>query len=513
MPNEVIPTTNVTRRTAILTGLAGATATASLLDASPLAGTRSRQAAPPVDPNRQGALFAAPKPDRVFNIDEMTAAPFGVPTKAIGINGSIPGPEIRYTEGDTFRTLINNRLDTPASIHWHGMVVPNYMDGVPFITQYPLQPGHSVFVEYPIRQAGTYWYHSHYKFQEQRGLSGPLVIEEKRPDHDYDHDVTIFLSDWLNQSPEGIIPQLRGDEPATPAVKPPKAGTNTFPGDRHFNVDLDHPGFLMNGKTLEDPWTMPVKVGDRIRLRLINGSTSSFFQVGLEDHDFEIIAADGQPVVPVKTGSIAIAVAERYDVLVTIRKSGSFTLNAAALGSVHKVAGVLHTANASKKPNSERAAFPGSVVGVSDYSALKSPYPTLLGDGPIAFHPMALGGEMKQYLWSMGGEYYKSEFVPDGDATPVNVEYGQRVRVRFVNKTMMYHPMHLHGHSYRVINGPKGWDETHAPVKDTVAVAPGATVDIEFLAENPGRWFFHCHNLYHAAAGMAHQVDYRTTSS
>lgn len=237
------PNSEFTRRTAILAGLAGAAATTTIFDAASGAGTLPGQDATLADPARRGALFAAPKPDRVFNIDQMTAAPFGVPTEAIGINGSIPGPEIRYTEGDTFRTQINNRLDTPATIHWHGMVVPNYMDGVPFITQYPLQPGHSVFIEYPIRQAGTYWYHSHYKFQEQRGLSGPLVIEEKRPDHDYDHDVTIFLSDWLNQSPLGMIPQLRGDEPATPAVNPPKAVTNPFPGDRHFNVDLDHPGF------------------------------------------------------------------------------------------------------------------------------------------------------------------------------------------------------------------------------------------------------------------------------
>ena len=160
--------------------------------------------------------------------------------------------------------------------------------------------------------------------------------------------------------------------------------------------------------------------------------------------------------------------------------------------------------------NLERAVFQGPSVGVTDYSALKSPYPTLLGDGPIALHSMPLGGRMKQYLWSMGGEFYPAEYVTDGDAVPIDVEYGQRVRVRMKNDTMMFHPMHLHGHSYRVITDARGWDQSHAPVKDTVAVAPGATVDIEFLAENPGRWFFHCHNLFHAVTGMARQVDYRT---
>ena len=498
------------RRTAILAGLAGTAGTASLLDAASVSRPPSAADAPPVGPERRGSLFAAPKPDRTFDIESMTVSPFGVPTAAIGINGSIPGPEIRYTEGDTFRTLINNRLDTPTTLHWHGMVVPNFMDGVPGVTQYPLQPGHSVFIEYPIRQAGTYWYHSHFGLQEQQGLSGPLVIEEKRPDHDYDHDATVFLSDWLNQSPTGMIAQLRGEVPATEAAKPASKGTYTFPGDRHFNVDVNHPGFLMNGRTMQDPWTMKVKVGDRIRLRIINGATSSFFQVGLEDHDLEIIAADGEPVVPVTVGNLAIAVAERYDVLVTIRKAGSFTLNAAGLGSVHKVAGVIHTANASTTANPERAVFQGPSVGVTDYSGLKSPYPTRLGDGPIALHSMPLGGRMNKYLWSMGGEFYPTEYVTDGDAVPIDVEYGQRVRIRMKNDTMMFHPMHLHGHSYRVITSPEGWDQTHAPVKDTVAVAPGDTVDIEFLAENPGRWFFHCHNLYHAVTGMARQVDYRT---
>ena len=336
MTSESTAPPAVSRRTAILAGLAGTAGTSSLLHAAVPHTSPDRAAfsGEPIDPARRGALFAAPRPDRTFDIESMTASPFGVPTAAIGIDGAIPGPEIRYTEGDVFRTLIN-RLDTPATLHWHGMIVPNYMDGVPGVTQYPIQAGHSVFIEYPIVQSGSYWYHSHYRLQEQMGLSGPLIIEEKRPDHDYDHDVTVFLSDWLNQSPSGIVPQLRGDQPATEAVQPATNGTYTFPGDTPFRVDLNHPGFLMNGRTLQDPWTMRVKVGDRIRLRLINGSTSSFFQVGLEDHDLEIIAADGQPVVPVTAGSVAIAVAERYDVLVTIRKAGSFTLNAAGLGSVH----------------------------------------------------------------------------------------------------------------------------------------------------------------------------------
>ena len=447
-------------------------------------------------------------PKYVLNVDRRERDLFGTPTAALLVNDRIPGTEIRYTEGELFRVLINNHLEEPCTLHWHGLIVPNYMDGVPEITQYPIESRQSVLMEYPIRQSGTYWYHSHYRLQEQQGLSGPYIIEERRPLHDYDHDVTVFLQDWLQQSPEGIIPQIRGEQPETAAVKTPVPGGAPFPGETPFNIDLDYPGYLMNGATDASPWTMSVRKGDRLRLRLINGSTSTFFRVGLEDHDLEIIAADGQPVVPVTAGNVVIAVAERYDVLVTIKKTGSFDLRAVALGTKRGVTGVLHTSGASARPKSDAFVFRGPAGGSADYASLKSPYPTTLPDGPVRTFEIDLGGVMKKYLWSMAGEYYPEPFVPEPDAGPLEIRSGERVRVRFTNSTMMYHPMHLHGHFYRVLSKPGAWSEPNAPLKDTVAVGPGQRIDIEFTADNPGHWFFHCHNLYHLASGMARKVIY-----
>lgn len=505
MPDSNDSTPRSSRRDAIVAGAAGAMAPFALFGS---AEARSKTPREDAVTSGSGVMPSAPKPDYVFDIESKSIAPLGKTTEAILVNGTNPGTEIRYTEGDMFKVLLNNTMQNPCTVHWHGMIVPNYMDGVPKITQYPLAPGQSVFMEYPLRQTGSYWYHSHYGLQEQQGLRGPLVIEEKRPEHDYDKDITVFMTDWLDQSPYGIIPQIRNERTQTSAVKTPVAGGEPFPGEKPFGIDVDYPGYLMNGKSLKDPWTMQVRQGDRLRLRLINGSTATFFRVDLEDHDMEIIAADGQPVVPITAGNVVIAIAERYDVLVTIKKSGSFTLNAAALGTKRKVAGVLHTPGASKKPTVGRPTWRGVSGGIADYAALKSPYPTILPEGPVRTFEIDLGGKMSGYLWSMANEYYPEMFVPEGDASPLQIRYQDRVRVRFTNSTMMYHPMHLHGHFYRVLSKPGAWDETHAPLKDTVAVGPGQTVDIEFYADNPGHWFFHCHNLYHLAAGMAREVVY-----
>ena len=499
-----------TRRSMLV---AGALAPVSLPAASALAGPVGQD--PPVDPtatSRPEAPGAGPPfqavPDYVFDVDTRELDFFGTPTPALLVDDRLPGTEIRYREGDTFRVLINNHLQTPCTLHWHGLIVPNYMDGVPGITQYPIAARQSVFIEYPIRQSGSYWYHSHYQLQEQQGLNGPYIIEERRPEHDYDHDVTVYLQDWIQQSPYGIVPQIRGEEPATPAVKTPVEGGAPFPGDRPFNVDVDCPGYLLNGGTESSPWTMKVRKGDRLRLRLINGSTSTFFRVGLADHDLTIIAADGQPVVPTTAGNVVLAVAERYDVLVTIRRTGSFDLRAIALGTRRGVSGVLHTPGASATPSRNPFVFRAPAGGSADYPSLRSPYSTTLPDGPVRTFEIELGGMMKKYLWSMAGEYYPELYVPEGDAGPLDIRRGERVRIRFTNSTMMYHPMHLHGHFYRVLAKPGAWEQPDAPLKDTVAVGPGQRIDIEFTADNPGHWFFHCHNLYHLASGMARQVRY-----
>lgn len=497
--------------------LLGAGAALPLAMSVPLASPLGNSAAlaQPMPPNRsRGRAPAAPpaqvKPDYTFNIESKSVSPLGTPVEATLVNGSLPGPEIRYREGDTLRVLANNHLSVPTTVHWHGMIVPNYMDGVPEITQLPIEPSGAVFYEYPLRQTGTYWYHSHYQFQEQTGLSGPLIVEARREPYAYDHDVVVFLSDWLDQSPEGIIPQIRGEQPATAAVKPPAPGGFPFPGDKPFNVDVNYPGYLMNGRSSDHPWTLRVRRGDRIRFRFINGSTATFFHVALDGHPMQLIAADGQPVVPTQVSNFVMATAERYDVLVTVRNAGSFTLHAAALGTDKQALGIVHTAGAAPKANTARPAFDGPSDGMANYAALKSPYSTTLPDGPVQTIDIVCGGMMKEYLWSMSGEYYPEAFVPPkmAGAQPFVIKYGERVRLRFTNPTMMFHPFHLHGHFFRLLPKPGAWDDRTAPLKDTFGIGPKQEIDLEFTADNPGNWFCHCHNLYHLATGMARVFQY-----
>ncbi len=450
------------------------------------------------------------KPDYTLDVAAKSIAPLGQPSAATLVNGTLPGPAIRYREGDMFRVTVNNRLAVPTSVHWHGMIVPNTMDGVPGITQYPLAPGASLFYEYPLRQTGTYWYHSHYQFQEQTGLGGPLIIEARDEPHAYDHDVVIFLSDWLDQSPDSVVPQLRMQQPPTAATMMRKTpGGFPLPNGKPFEVDINYPGYLMNGKSNDDPWSLKVRAGDRLRLRIINGSASSFFRVALANHDLQLIAADGQPIEPLTVDSLLLASAERYDVLVTIESTGSFTLQAVALGTNGRAVGVIHTTNTPRRPNPKPPAFDGPTGGFNNYAALKSPHSATLLAGPIKTFTIDLGGQMMKYLWSMEGQYYPEMYSPDGKAQPLVVRLGDRVRLRFTNSTMMYHPMHLHGHFFRVLPKAGEWDAPTAVLKDTVAVGPKEKVDVEFYADNPGRWFFHCHNMYHMLAGMARVVEYQ----
>lgn len=497
----------ISRRAALAAGAAaglGPLATSAAAD--------SGQVDPTAGDRRIGALQY--KPDYVFDIAPAVVSPLGQPTGAILVNGRDPGPEVRYREGDMFRVLIKNRLDTPTTVHWHGLIVPNWMDGVPDITQIPIHSGQSFLVEYPLVQTGSYWYHSHVGLQEQIGLHGPFIIEEKQPPYAYDHDVTCFCTDWVNQDPYTLIPQIRGHQPQTEAVKTPSGTLYNLPGaTKPFNVDINYPGFLFNGGSNANPWVFNCRKGDRLRLRLINGATSASFRVALDGHEMEVIQCDGNPCVPVKADSICMAVAERYDVLVTIKETGSFTLHWCGLGEPDQVVGVIN-AGGDGKPNLERPSFGPRTAGMGNYGAFRSPNDTRPPEGPVRTIELDLGGDMARYLWSMGGEYYPEAYVPKdiADAEPLNIEYGERVRVRLTNKTEMWHPMHLHGHFYRLLAKPGDWGQRDAILKDTVGVGPGQVVDFEFYADNPGHWFFHCHNLYHLAAGMARVFHYGVDS-
>ena len=438
-----------------------------------------------------------PKPDYILDVVPVQKSFFNTNISGLLVNETWPGPPIRYTKGDFFRAVVKNSLDQPTSIHWHGMVLPNLLDGVPEVTQAPIQPRALMYYEFPLIQAGSYWYHSHYALQEQQGLAGPLIIEDPNEDRGYDHDVTVFLSDVLAGSPDTLVKNLQAGKVDFDTPDP-----YVLPGESEFEIDVPYLGYLINGQSNDTPWTHTARAGQRLRLRLINGSTSSFFRIMVDDLPLTVIASDGEDVEPVTVDNLVVGTAERYDVLVTLPESGSYTLHAAALGDNTQVVGVLHTQDVAAKANLERPKFTDRILRLEQLIARQE---WTLSNTPDRTIDNKLSGNMKAYLWEINGVRYPEVFAGEGaEKIPLEVGFGEVVRFVIENPTPMYHPMHLHGHVFRVLNG----QGVRAPRKDTVAVPPKSKVTIEFLADNPGKWFWHCHNLYHLATGMAREVHY-----
>jgi FtsP/CotA-like multicopper oxidase with cupredoxin domain len=407
----------------------------------------------------------------------------------VTVNGSLPGPELRVREGDALRVRVENHLgDQPTSIHWHGLLVPAGMDGVPDVSNAPI-PSRGVFVyEYPLRQSGTYWYHSHVGFQEQVGLFGPMVVEAADGDLGADRDADVMLNDWLDRSPEQVFAELRAGKSGA-GMKGMKAG-----GMKPDLSDVDYAAFLLNGRAPSDPWTLAVAPGERLRLRIINAGASTYFRVALDGLPLRVTHADGLAVEPVEVDHILMGMAETYDVLVTLPGPGSHTLHAVAQDGSGQAIGVLHSPDVAPAPNRDMPVLGPRAL---DYTMLRAPAPTTLPAGPTRAFRLALQGDMARYVWTIDGQAY-----PKSD--PLVIRQGERVSVVLENQTMMWHPMHLHGHFFRVLQGAGA----NAPLKHTVNVPPRARVEIEFAADNPGDWIFHCHNLYHLEAGMARVFRY-----
>ncbi len=454
-------------------------------------------------------------PQYVLTVASTTLDPDGKAAVAgVTATGTYPGPLIRAREGDVLRLQVANALTTgPTSIHWHGLLVPAVMDGVPVVSGAPIAAERVAIYEFPLRQSGTYWYHSHVGFQEQIGLAGPLVIDPRDEPLRADQDVVVMFTDWTHQSPEAIFAKLRGDaKPAMPGMgKTPAAATRDMAkpaatppaapaapmqmdGGKADLSDVRYDAFLVNGRGPADPWTLAARPGETIRLRLVNAGASTYFRVRLDGHPLRITHADGLPVDPVTVDHVLMGMAECYDAVVTLAGSGSYTLHAVAQDGSGQAIGVLHTPDAKPTPNRAMPVFDGRELSYAD---LRSPEPTTLPPGDAHPIDLPLGGDMQRYVWTLGGEAWP-------DAQPLVIRQGERVQLTLQNQTMMWHPMHLHGHFFRVLQGAG----EYAPLKHTANVAPGETLRIEFTADNPGRWFFHCHNLYHLEGGMARMFEY-----
>ena len=424
-----------------------------------------------------------------------------VPTWAYG--NALPGPLIRATAGDLLRVEVSNRLDTATSVHWHGLALRNDMDGVPGITQDPIAAGASFTYEFTAPDPGTYFYHPHSGMQLDRGLYGVLIIDDPAEPGDYDTEWIVVLDDWVDgtgRTPDQVLADLMVDQGRSGGHgmgDGPMDGMGMGMGGMQSRLlggagDVDYPHYLINGNTAAAPSTLTAKPGQRVRMRIINAGTDTAFRVALGGHRLTITHSDGFPVQHQVGEAVLIGMGERYDVTVTLR-DGVFPLVALAEGKLGHALAVLRTASGPvPRVTAHPAELDGQIVLGTELIASEE---TRLPDKPVdRAHDLVLTGSMAPYRWLLNGKTF-----PDAD--PLVVREGERVRLRFQNMSMMFHPMHLHGHTFALVGS--------GARKDTVIVRPMETVEVDLDADNPGQWATHCHNLYHAEAGMMTTLAYR----
>ena len=420
-------------------------------------------------------------------------------TEVWSYNGRVSGPEIRVRQGDRLRVIVENGLDEETTVHWHGVRVPNAMDGVPHLTQKPVSPGGIFTYEFPAVDAGTYWYHPHQRSFEQvgRGLYGPLIIEEPEPIR-VDRDLTWMLDDWRITR----TGQIRGDF-----------------GNRH---DISHNGRVGNIVTINgrEPDTFAVRRGERIRLRLINAANARIFALDFAGHDPRIIALDGQPVVPHAPdgGMVVLGPAMRADIILdmtgkdasrhTVTDRFYKDLEFPLIDLVYGAAPLRETphdwpvdlpANPLSEPVVADAVrhdvvFNGGMMGGMVMREMGG----RMGGDASGRGPMPMSGMMHaDKVWFVNGVAAEGHVMD-----PMLVlARGRSHVISMTNATAWHHPIHLHGHSFRVLSR-NGRPTRHREWQDTVLMAPREKIEIALVADNPGDWMFHCHILEHQAAGM-----------
>lgn len=412
-------------------------------------------------------------------------------------NGQVPGPEIRVREGEIIRVVLKNFLPEGTTIHWHGVPVPNAMDGVPDVTQKPVMPGETFVYEFEARPAGSYMYHSHVRYQLDQGLYGPLIIEPSRSQGAYDREYTLVLEDWVMRDGGGVADTQRRPAMGMGGMMRGRGGLGAS-GDPLLEPVYD--GYAVNGRVGPAIKSLEVKKGERVKLRLFNPSSATIYTLRLAGHTLTITHTDGRPIKPVKTDILRIGMGERYDVEFLADNPGRWLLAAADMGYGEGQLRIpVHYRGVTRKEAIAPTFDPGlRFAGYGDFQALQPSAASASGAAGRVYS-QTLSGGMHSPFWTINGYVY-----PESER--LGVRKGERVRISYWNRSMMSHPMHLHGHFFNVVNPslPRAlW-----VLKDTVIVDPMQRVDIEFLPDNPGNWFHHCHNLYHMMAGMANVVTY-----
>lgn len=546
----------------------------------------------------------------------------GKPARAIATNGKLQAPTLYFKEGDTAEIYLHNQLKENTGLHWHGVILPNEMDGVPYLTTKEVKPGETHLYKFLISQNGTYWYHSHEGTQEQIGMNGILVFQKRegQPDKKFDADIPVLLGEWTDENPKQIMRRLHMDQGDWWGIK--KGTVQSYSeaiGKGHFGTkllnewkrmeamdvsDVYYNNFLINGAVSSDYRNL--KAGDKVYLRVANGGSSSYFWLNYGGGKITVIANDGNEVEPVEVDRLIVGVSETYDIVVTIPENKSFEFRATSedrqghaslwLGNGDRMEapnlpklmlfegmkmmnGMMEMSGDMKPmsmtmgnqmmdmnevmypeiPESQRMEtmkHMNEMMGRKDgsldmemdhstmdhgtidlksemkmdssknvdhskmdhsmhdmtsadqksikrlsYNMLKSPFKTILPNDNVKELNFTLEGNMRNYLWTLD-----NKTVAENDK--ILIKKGQVVRITMYNNSMMRHPMHLHGHDFRLINS-KG---EYSPLKNVVDMAPMETNTIEFAANQDGDWFFHCHILYHMMGGMGKVLAYENSA-
>lgn len=443
----------------------------------------------------------------------------GKPAKVFGIVRANGKPGLFLEPGERFNVKLTNNAGEDAVIHWHGMTPPYLQDGVADAKRPLIAVGESASYDFDP-QAGTHWMHSHHGLQEQLLMAAPLIVRTKDDLVADVQDVTVLLHDFTFKNPADVLSGLTKGATASHDMSMPgmnmsgmdmSSGSsmnmssgqgmsmNSMSGSMQMDLnDIDYDAYLANDRTLEDPEVITVERKGKIRLRLINGATSTAFNLDLGELVGDLIAVDGNPVKPVSGNQFGVSMGQRVDLLIELPSSGAFPILAQREGDVARTGIVLASPGAAVKKVASAASKKSDVLTLSLEAALQAVAPLSSRTADVT-HKIALTGSMQPYVWSIDGLTWENH-------RPLKVSEGQRVVVEMVNQTMMAHPMHLHGHHFQVVR--IGGKAINGAVRDTVLVPPMETVAVAFDAKNPGRWPLHCHNLLHMATGMMTEVVY-----
>ncbi|MGQ9368132.1 multicopper oxidase family protein [Azospirillum sp. ST 5-10] len=411
----------------------------------------------------------------------LVGAPYP-PTTVWAYNGTVPGPELRFRQGDMARIAVTNALAEPTTVHWHGLRVPNAMDGVPHLSQEPVPAGGTFAYEFPLKDAGTFWYHPHANSAEQvaRGLAGVLVVEEPEPIR-VDRELVWALADWR------------------------LAETAAIADDFGHPMDASHAGRLGNTVTVNGAIVdaISVRAGERVRLRLANVSSARVFALEFQGHTPQVIALDGQPVAPhaPADGRVVLAPGQRTDLILDLAGAPGERFDVVD-GFYPRQAYRLTTlvygdeAPVRTSPLDAPVALPANPLPVPDLgSAVRQD--VLIEGGAMGALPHGMRMTPEGPFWALNGTAAMGHAIEP----LITVKRGQTVRMGFANETAWWHPMHLHGFPFQVLS-VDGVPPTHAQWRDTVLLAPRQSAEIAFVAEEPGDWMLHCHVLEHQQSGM-----------